>query len=141
MSLLRFFSLSVILTLFNAYAVDVYVKVPSGEVKRYETKSSINSETLIWDPTQYGDRPELKDGETFVIVTVEVAAGKSIGKYDFNLNGAQCIAMATTRTNFNPGNWEYIYGKNLPDGTQVQLLYISKKQKIYLSIIYLIGVF
>jgi hypothetical protein len=66
---------------------------------------------IVWDWKEeegYGPEP-FADGETFAIVTVKLKAKRSIGKYDYSLNGAKCLAMAKNKEPFRPDYWEQVH--------------------------------
>lgn len=62
---------------------------------------------LEWNETDYGPRPALGEGEMFAVVTVQLDSGRSIGKYDYIMNGEPCLAMASGEAPFKPDVWEF----------------------------------
>jgi hypothetical protein len=85
---------------------------------------------IVWDWKEdegYGPEPSA-DGETFAIVTIKLKAKRSIGKYDYSLNGAKCLAMAKNKDPFRPDYWEQIHEA---DFDEIHLLYKVPNQDRY----------
>jgi len=68
---------------------------------------SANEIQWAWNEVDYGRRSALAEGESFAIVTVRLTRGRSIGKYDYQLDGGPCLAMAADDEQFDPANWKY----------------------------------
>lgn len=92
-------------------------KARFGQIQDLTLQDSVE---LQW-PAVYGERPTLQEGESFAVVLLTIAAGKSIGKYDYTLSGSKCLAMALPGETFNPETWQQVAQNGALD---VQLLYI-----------------
>lgn len=87
---------------------------------------------LEWDPETWGARPEVGEGQTFAIVTVRLAPGRSIGKFDFLLAGAPCLATARGDAPLSPANWEHVERPGRDQGQPVRLLYrVTRQEGLY----------
>ena len=85
---------------------------------------------IVWDWNEdegYGPEP-FAEGETFAIVTVKLKAKRSIGKYDYSLNGAKCLAMAKNKESFKPSYWEQVHEA---DFDEIHLIYKVPDQERY----------
>ncbi len=76
---------------------------------------------LQWEEESFGPTPALQDGQKFAVVQVKVDAGKSIGKYDYTLSGAKCLALSTGDSPFDPAKWEQVQ-EQIPG--EARLLYV-----------------
>lgn len=117
-----------------ALALTKSIPIFQGEITEFElvTAEQVN---LSWNPVDFGPAPTLGEGESFVVVTVLLAKGRSISKYDFDLRAKgedlrHCLATRSDRAAaFNPdrtdGTWIY---KNQEE---VQLLYTALEAEEY----------
>ena len=79
---------------------------------------------LEWNEIDFEARPSLGPGEKFAILSVRLATGRSIGKYDYDLAGTTCLAMAIDDGPFRPETWEQ---RQAADVEVVHLLYKVKQ--------------
>lgn len=80
----------------------------------------VETVTFEWNADDYGPEPTLESGEKFAVVTLELRPQRSIGKYDYTLSGAKCLALTVQGQPLRPDTWE-IVGE--ADGTVVELVY------------------
>ena len=90
-----------------------------GEIDRFRLVDQAVP-VLEWNEIDFEARPSLGPGEKFAILSVRLAAGRSIGKYDYDLAGATCLAMAIDDGPFRPETWEQ---RQAADVELVHLLY------------------
>ncbi|MCJ8328901.1 MAG: hypothetical protein HRT89_17510 [Lentisphaeria bacterium] len=101
--------------------------LPCGKVGTIKLLESMDNEELEWEEDKFKARPTLAEGEKFAVVYISLKVDKSVGKYDYTLNSAECLAMgldtAIEKKAFNPINWEYSYDKLKDKSAKVKLLY------------------
>jgi hypothetical protein len=94
--------------------------------------SHVRLEDIDWGP-----RPALGAGQKWAVVTVTLTKGLSIGKYDYTLSGAPCVAIATNDGPFDPRTWQQVYEPAVVD---VHLLYtVAEAEGAYLFSMSLLG--
>lgn len=90
-----------------------------GEIDRFRLVGQAVP-VLEWNTIDFEARPSLGPGEKFAILSVRLAPGRSIGKYDYDLAGTTCLAMAIDDGPFRPETWEQ---RQAADVEIVHLLY------------------
>ena len=90
-----------------------------GEIDRFRLVDQ-TVPVLEWNTIDFEARPSLGPGEKFAILSVRLAPGRSIGKYDYDLAGTTCLAMAIDDGPFRPETWEQ---RQAADVEIVHLLY------------------
>jgi hypothetical protein len=82
-------------------------KVPCGKVT--EMKLSTKQDfALKWSVPKFKEEPALEANEKFAEVFIQVAQGFSLGKYDFELSGNKCLAMAEGAGTYDPETREIV---------------------------------
>ena len=94
-----------------------------GEIDRFRLVGQAVP-VLEWNTIDFEARPSLGAGEKFAILSVRLAPGRSIGKYDYDLAGTTCLAMAIDDGPFRPETWEQ---RQAADVEIVHLLYKVKQ--------------
>jgi len=94
-----------------------------GEIDRFRLVDQAVP-VLEWNTIDFEARPSLGAGEKFAILSVRLAPGRSIGKYDYDLAGTACLAMAIDDGPFRPETWEQ---RQAADVEIVHLLYKVKQ--------------
>ena len=102
----------------RAAAEEGELVLPCGHFVNLELKDDV---ALDWDVRKFGPVPQTDKDQTFAVLTVSVEAGKRIGKYDYSLNGAKCLAISRSETSFNPETWELAES---PSRSTAYLLYL-----------------
>ena len=101
-------------------------KIFCGEVTNFMLKEE--APVLEWQVSDFGPAPTLGTGEKFAVVSIRLTAGHSIGKYDFTLANAKCLALSYGIKKFNPALWERAFAADDPDAW-VNLLYKVPAEK------------
>jgi len=106
--------------------------VPCGLVTELKL-STKNDFVLKWSIPKYKDEPTLEADEKFAEITIAVKQGFSIGKYDFELSGNPCLAMAEGANAYNPETREVVADSG---ERTVKLLYKVKSKDTSFNFIY-----